>query len=225
MLEAEIQLRPRVVYTRARVQNAVSRILELYRRNGRYAAKVEPKIIELDQNRVDLVFEINEGPVTGVGGITFIGNEQFSDSTLRGVIQTTESAWYRFLTHRRHLRPRPALLRPGAAAPVLLCARLRRLPGGLGRGRADPRRPASSSSPSRSRRGRNTGSARSRSRPTLRDLGTEQLEAFVRDASQGDIYNADQVEATIQALTDEVGRLGYAFVEIEPRADARTRRT
>ena len=98
MLEAEIQLRPRVVYTRARVQNAVNRILELYRRNGRYAAKVEPKIIELDQNRVDLVFEINEGPTTGVGGITFIGNEQFSDSTLRGVIQTSESAWYRFLT-------------------------------------------------------------------------------------------------------------------------------
>ena len=74
-----------------RVQNAVNRILELYRRNGRYAAKVEPKIIELDQNRVDLVFEINEGPITGVGGISFIGNEQFSDSTLRGVIQTKES--------------------------------------------------------------------------------------------------------------------------------------
>ena len=75
MLEAEIQLRPRVVYTRSRVQNAVNRILELYRRNGRYAAKVEPKIIELDQNRVDLVFEISEGPTTGVGGITFIGND------------------------------------------------------------------------------------------------------------------------------------------------------
>ena len=86
VLEAEIQLRPRVVYTRARVQNAVSRILELYRRNGRFAATVEPKIIELDQNRVDLVFEINEGPSTGVGGINFIGNEQFSDSTLRGVV-------------------------------------------------------------------------------------------------------------------------------------------
>ena len=98
VLEAEIQLRPRVVYTRSRVQNAVNRILELYRRNGRYAAKVEPKIIELDQNRVDLVFEISEGPTTGVGGITFIGNNEFSDSTLRGVIQTRESAWYRFLS-------------------------------------------------------------------------------------------------------------------------------
>ena len=62
--EHEVQLRPRVVYTRSRVQNAVSRILELYRRNGRFAATVEPKVIELPQNRVDLVFEINEGPLT-----------------------------------------------------------------------------------------------------------------------------------------------------------------
>jgi outer membrane protein insertion porin family len=90
VLEAEVQLRPRVVFTRARVQAAVSRILELYRRNGRYAASVEPKIIELDQNRVDLVFEIEEGPLTRVSGITFIGNESFSDNTLRGVIETRE---------------------------------------------------------------------------------------------------------------------------------------
>ena len=98
ILDAEVQIRPRVVYTRARVQTAVSRILELYRRNGRYAAQIEPKIIELDQNRVDLVFEIEEGPETSVGGITFIGNENFSDSTLRGVIETKESAFWRILT-------------------------------------------------------------------------------------------------------------------------------
>ena len=81
-----------MVYTRARVQNDVRRILDLYRRNGRYAAQVDPKIIKLDQNRVDLVFEINEGPVTGVRGINFIGNEEFSDSTLRGVIETKEAS-------------------------------------------------------------------------------------------------------------------------------------
>lgn len=97
-LEAEVQLRPRIVFTRARVQSAVARILELYRRNGRYAASVEPKIIELDQNRVDLVFEIEEGPLTKVSGITFIGNESFSANTLRGVIETRESAWYRFFS-------------------------------------------------------------------------------------------------------------------------------
>jgi outer membrane protein insertion porin family len=60
-LSAEIQLRPRVVYTRTRVQNDVNRILDLYRRHGRFGATVEPKVIQLSENRVDLVFEINEG--------------------------------------------------------------------------------------------------------------------------------------------------------------------
>jgi outer membrane protein insertion porin family len=89
VLESEVQLRPRVVYTRSRVQNAVSRVLELYRRNGRFAATVEPKVIQLPENRVDLVFEINEGPLTEVRRIVFLGNKAYSDSALRDVIQTT----------------------------------------------------------------------------------------------------------------------------------------
>ena len=62
-LNTEIQLRPRVVFTRTRVQNDVQRILDLYRRRGHFAATVEPKVIQLPENRVDLVFEINEGAV------------------------------------------------------------------------------------------------------------------------------------------------------------------
>ena len=97
-LEKEIQLRPRVVYTRTRVQSDVQRMLDIYRRQGRFAATVEPKIIKLDQNRVDLVFEINEGERTGVRAINFVGNEHFSAGTLRENIQTRETAWWRFLT-------------------------------------------------------------------------------------------------------------------------------
>src|SRR5260370_2236998 len=97
-LNGEIQLRPRVVYTRTRVQNDVRRILELYRRRGRFAATVEPKVIQLSESRVDLVFEINEGPSTGVRSINFVGNHQFGDGTLRGVLETKESRWYRFLS-------------------------------------------------------------------------------------------------------------------------------
>ena len=65
--------------TRARVQADVQRIINLYRRQGHFAAPVEPKIINLDKNRVDLVFEINEGPTTGVRAINFIGNVVFRD--------------------------------------------------------------------------------------------------------------------------------------------------
>src|ERR1700756_3580020 len=87
-LNAEIQLRPRVVYTRSRVQNGVKRILDLYRRRGRFPAHVEPKVIQLSENRVDLVFEINEGEFTGVRSLNFVGNRQYSDSRLRGLLQT-----------------------------------------------------------------------------------------------------------------------------------------
>ena len=97
-LSSEVTLRPRVIYTRSKVQDDVQRILTLYRRSGRFAATVEPKVIRLEQNRVDLVFEINEGPLTEIASIRFIGNKEFSDGKLKDVIQTKESRWYRFFS-------------------------------------------------------------------------------------------------------------------------------
>ena len=96
-LSSEVQLKPRAVYTRARVQTDVQRILDLYRRQGLYAAQVDPKIINLDNNRIDVVFEINEGPSTKVRSINFIGNYAFSDSQLRFVISTTQHNILSFL--------------------------------------------------------------------------------------------------------------------------------
>jgi outer membrane protein insertion porin family len=97
-LAAEVTLRPRVVFTRTKAQSDTQRLLEIYRRSGRYAATVEPKVIQLPQNRVDLVFEINEGPLTTIQSINFIGNRRFSDSKLRDQITTTETAFYLILT-------------------------------------------------------------------------------------------------------------------------------
>ena len=96
-LRNEVQLKPRSVFTRARVQADVQRVLDVYRRQGRYAATIEPKIIELEQDRVNLVFEINEGSATKVKGIHFVGNHAFSDSQLRDVVSTTEKGWFDFL--------------------------------------------------------------------------------------------------------------------------------
>ncbi len=95
-LEDEVQARPRSVFTSARAQADVQRILDVYRRNGRFAAQVTPQVRELDQNRVDLIFEVDEGPVTGVSDINFIGNQEFSDRRLRDAIVTTESSWWNF---------------------------------------------------------------------------------------------------------------------------------
>jgi outer membrane protein insertion porin family len=96
-LKSEVQLKPRSVYTRARALADVQRILDIYRRRGLYAATVEPKLIEIEQNRVNVVFEINEGKTTKVKAISFIGNRAFTDGQLRDIISTAQSNWFDFL--------------------------------------------------------------------------------------------------------------------------------
>jgi len=98
VLRGEVQLTARGVFTPAAAQADRQRILEIYARRGRFAATVEPKIIELDQNRVDVVFEINEGDIALVSRINFVGNNAFSDGRLREVVATREQAWFRLLS-------------------------------------------------------------------------------------------------------------------------------
>jgi outer membrane protein insertion porin family len=87
-LSGELQSKPRGTYSRAVVQSDVQRIIDIYQRSGRYDVSVVPKIIELPNSRVDLVFEINEGAKTGVQRIQFVGNRAFSDYRLKDVIKT-----------------------------------------------------------------------------------------------------------------------------------------
>lgn len=94
----EITLQSRSVYTRGKVQADVKRIQSLYRKTGRYSVDIEPKIVMLDQNRVDVVFEINEGKKTTVSKIFFTGNKVFDDSRLASEISTKQSRWYSFLS-------------------------------------------------------------------------------------------------------------------------------
>jgi outer membrane protein insertion porin family len=96
-LSSEVQSKPRGTFSRALVQSDVQRILEVYQRSGRYDVRVVPKIIELPNGRVDLIFEINEGDKTGVAKIVFSGNKAFSDQRLKDVIKTGETNWLSFL--------------------------------------------------------------------------------------------------------------------------------
>ncbi|HYF22215.1 MAG TPA: outer membrane protein assembly factor BamA [Caulobacteraceae bacterium] len=104
-LRDEVTVRPRGIFTRSRVQQDVQRIVELYRRSGRISATVSPKIVELPQKRVDLVFEIDEGPKTGVRRINILGNRAFSDGDLREEMVTKESQWWRFLSSNTNYDP------------------------------------------------------------------------------------------------------------------------
>lgn len=98
VLEAELGLKPREVYTPAKVQEAAQKIRDMYRLSGRYGAKVIPKIIEREENRIDLVFEIKEGSLTRINKIIFVGNKHVSTSKLESVVLTKESHWYRFFS-------------------------------------------------------------------------------------------------------------------------------
>jgi outer membrane protein insertion porin family len=214
-LSAEIQLRPRVVYTRPRVQADVQRLIEIYRLSGRFAAKVEPKVIQLPQNRVDLVFEIDEGPVTGIRRISFVGNKRFSDSALRDEIQTRESAWYRFFTSDDTYDPDRLtfdreLLRRFYLGNGYADFRVISAVAELSRDRSDFFVTFSLEEGERYRFGGIDVESR------LRDLDPATLSSDVR-VEEGEWYDADLVENTIQGLTDSVGSQGYAFVDIRPR--------
>jgi hypothetical protein len=74
----ELKLAPRQVLTRSNVRTDVARILDLYRRQGRFAARIEPKMVALDLNRVDIIFEISEGRKFKGRQINFIDKEAFA---------------------------------------------------------------------------------------------------------------------------------------------------
>src|SRR5215831_9962850 len=96
-LKAEIQSRERGTLSRPVVQADVARLVEVYRRSGRFDVRIEPKIIDLPNNRVDLVFEINEGVKTGVKTIEFVGNRAYSGYRLKDVIKTSQTGFLAFL--------------------------------------------------------------------------------------------------------------------------------
>ncbi len=216
-LEAETDLRARVVFTRTKVQNDVQRILELYRRSGRFAATVDPKVIELPQNRVDLVFEINEGPVTGIRSINFVGNRAFSDGTLREEISTSESSFWKILSTTDSYDPDRLTFDREL---------LRRFY--LSEGYADFRVVSVVAELTTDRQGfivTFTVEEGERYRfgtidiqTTLRNLDPATLREQLT-TEEGDWYDASEVETSIENLTEAVGNIGFAFVDIRPRAE------
>ncbi len=213
-LRDEVQSKPRQVFTRARVQADVERILTIYRRSGRYNASVEPKVIKLDQGRVDLVFEINEGDVTGVQRISFVGNEAFGDGTLRGKIRTSESAWYRFLSSDDRYDPDRLnldreLLRKFYLSEGYADFRVVSAVAELAPNREGFFITFTISEGERYKFGKVEVSTR------FQGLDVDVLQSYLT-MSEGEWYDAEAVEKTVTALQDIVGSLGYAFVEVRP---------
>ena len=211
----EAVLKPRQIYTRAKVQDDVERFIELYRRSGRFAARIDPKVIQLPQNRIDLVFEIDEGPVTGIRSINFIGNRTFDDQRLRDIIITRESRWWRVFTSNDNYDPdRIAYDRE----------LLRRFY--LSQGFADFRVVSSTAELSRNgeeffvtfniEEGERYRFGEGRISTNLDTVDIVQLEELITH-EPGDRYDARALDATVEALIKTVGESGFAFADVRPR--------
>lgn len=96
-LEAVVQSESRRVYSPAQAESDAAAIADSYRQAGRYAAEVTPKIIRRSDNRVDLVFEVQEGKVVEIQRLSFVGNRHFSDRRLRAALQTKQAGLFRQL--------------------------------------------------------------------------------------------------------------------------------
>ncbi|WP_242018785.1 outer membrane protein assembly factor BamA [Phaeovibrio sulfidiphilus] len=214
-LEGEIQLRPRVVFTEWRAQEDVQRILDLYRRSGRFAVSVEPKLIKLDQNRVDVVFEINEGPSTTVKGISFVGNSRFKAGELREVIMTSEETWYKFLSSTDTYDPD----RVNYDRELLRRFYLKR-----GYADFEVRSAIAELSPDRQsffitftlHEGERYRFGTIEVESNLENLDPAVLYKMI-EVKNGDWYDAKKVEDISESISEEVANLGYAFVDVRPR--------
>lgn len=214
-LEKEIQLKSRSIYTRPAIQNDLARILELYRRSGRYGAKVDPKVITREQNRVDVVFEISEGDVTRVSGIQFVGNENFSASTLQDVVRTSEECFYCFLSDDDKYDPDRLLFDQQLLRKFY-----------TSQGYADFKVESAIAELSPDQGGFYiTFTIEEGPKYTLKDVSFKStLEGVDVDkfrelvgTQSGDLYDAEAVENSIDALVDELGDQGFAFVDVEPK--------
>lgn len=216
-LEKELELKARSVFSQDKVQSDVKRILDIYRRSGRYNAVVEPKLIEQDQNRVDLVYEITEGSTVQVEKINFVGNKIFSDSDLRKAIRTEETRWYKFFSDsdkydQDRLQFDQELLRRYYVNEGYVDFQVKSAHAEL--------------SPKKDAfyitfvvdEGVKYSFGEVNVVSELKD-GEKPDFSDVITTKSGKVYDAGKVEETIDAMTKRLGDLGYAFVDIKPKLE------
>ncbi len=217
VLLSEIESQPRSVLTRAKIEGDVQRILQLYRASGRFGARVDPKIIDLPDNRANLVFEINENDKTSVVGINFIGNKAYGDRKLRDVINTSERNWLSWFKTSDVYDPQ----RIEADQELL-----RRFY--LNNGYADFRVISAVAELDRERNAFYITFTLDEGEKY--DFGVVDVQSYVRDVdpetlrnvittNSGATYSARQVETTIEDMTLELANAGYAFAQVRPRGD------
>ncbi|MBR4106430.1 MAG: outer membrane protein assembly factor BamA [Alphaproteobacteria bacterium] len=214
MLTSEVRLAPRSTFSRAKVQEDVRRIMEVYRRSGRYATVVNPEIIRRDQNRVDLIFNIDEGPTAVIDKINFIGNQHYSAKELQEVIMSKESRWYRIFSSSENYDAEKA------EYDKELLRRFYHK-----KGYADFRVVSNVAELSSNKKsftltfvvdeGQKYKLNNIKIVSDINDVNADDFYKFL-EVESGDVYNTDDIDKSITALTDELGKKGFAFVEVVP---------
>ncbi|MEM1343170.1 MAG: outer membrane protein assembly factor BamA [Pseudomonadota bacterium] len=219
-LQGIVSARPRFPFTAAAAEADAQAIIETYRRTGRFGAEVTPVVIERAQNRVDLVFEIDEGEVTGINSIDFIGNKAFSDSRLREEIETRESGLFSLLFSTDIYDPDRIELDKSLLRQFY-----------LSRGYADFTLLSTVTELAPDRSGFfvtfNLDEGPEYTFGTFdvvvnaEGLDAETFLAELPDL-EGETYDASEVDDIANTLTDLAGAEGFAFVRVQPRPDKDT---
>ena len=216
-LRKEIDLAARSVFTRPKADATAQRLLQIYRRSGRYSATVDPKVIVLENNRVNLVFEIEEGKETRVSQIDFVGNQIFTDPTLQDVIQTAEERWWNpFSSSEKYDPDRIAFDKE----------LLRRFYVSQGYADFQVKSAIAEMTPDGDNfyltftidEGEQYTFGNVEIDSTIASARAVELEEEITTA-QGEIYNADEIENTIDNIVGKMGDKGFAFVDVKPRFD------
>jgi outer membrane protein insertion porin family len=214
-LRPEMQLKPRAVFTPTLAEQDRQHILDLYARRGYYNARVDPQVIRLAENRVDVVYQINDGSVTLISKIVFVGNHEFSEDRLSEVINSREERWWRFLSTSDEYAPErlnfdKELLRRFYLKNGYIDFEVKDAKSELAPDRSGFFLTFTISEGDRFKVGKITINSQ------LRNLNGDALRGNLQIDS-GDWYDGDAVGRSVDAMELDVHNRGYAFVEVKPR--------
>jgi outer membrane protein insertion porin family len=213
ILEMEILLKKRSILTKNKLRDDTKRISDIYKRVGRFNARVTPKIIKGKQNRVKLVFEIKEGKKTKVKKITFVGNKAYDDRDLESVISTKEASLLRFGYRELYDPDRvnfdKELLRrfytSKGYADFKVISSIAQL---------SPKKDSFSIT-ILLEEGQKYKFGEIKTISRIKNFDAEILQKEI-ELKEGRRYNSKKIEKTLDNIDKKMGEFGYAFVNIEP---------
>ena len=214
-LAALVSIKARSTYSRKKIQDNIEKIISSYRASGLFSISIDPKIIILDYNRIDLIFEITEGPTTKISNINFIGNKSYSDKALTAVLATRKSNFIdRILgTGRSYdndiMSYDKELLKRFYNSNGYVNFEVKNAVAELDKGAENFFITFTINEGEKYKFGE------VKIQNNINGLPMSPLAQVITTIS-GDKYSSSEIDTSIQMTTDKLGELGYAFVDVQP---------